>query len=250
MWCAHECCKLKPPQSLSVAAPKVIITPSSPRAMRNHSLLLQCSSNSSRVPTFTWKKGSVELNSDAQFSITSDGSNSSLYIDRFNDVFLGEYSCMASDEVHGSAETSVEIQLSTEIYLLRPLKNQTEFEGTPLEVECAIDGGVGNLTMEWRKDNSVLHVQSLPGVTVCTESSCGPHPSIKFKELALSHEGNYSCVVNDSQKSKTFSFLVIVYSELHIMFGIYIREANTYFYSGFLSTGQIQVHSAGVGYSN
>ena len=66
--------KLKPPQSLSVATPIISITPSSPRAKRNHSLLLQCSSNSSRVPTFMWKKGLVEVNSDSLFSVTSDGS--------------------------------------------------------------------------------------------------------------------------------------------------------------------------------
>ena len=183
-------------------------------AKKNHSLLLQCSTNSSRVPTFTWRKGTVEINSDSLFSITSDGSVSSLYIDVFNESFLGEYWCMASDEVHGLGQTSVEVQLSTEIYLLRPLENQTKYEGNPLEVECAVEGGVDNLTIEWRKGDVVLRPS--PGVTVCTEPSpsCGPHPSLKFDKLSVSDEGMYSCVVHDSQKSKTFSFFILVYSEL------------------------------------
>ena len=205
-----KCCKLRPLRSLSAAAPKISIMPNSPRAMRNHSLLLQCSSNSSQVPTFTWKHNSTEITSGLLFSVSSDGHTSSLYVDKFNDSFLGEYACMASDKVHGLQQASVEVQLSTEIYLLRPLENQTEFEGSSLKVECAVDGGVNDTIVEWRKDDSVL--RSSPGVTLCSEpDDCVPY--IRFDKLAVSNEGNYSCVVHDSEKSKKFSFLIIVYSE-------------------------------------
>lgn len=207
----QECGKLKSSFSLPTVAPNVTIYPSSPLAKRKHSLLLSCFSSSSQVPVFTWRKDSVDLSSNPLVSISSHTTVSDLYIEKFEDTLLGEFSCTADDEFHGPEQASVEVKLSTDIYLLWPLANQSEFEGAVLEVLCPVDGGAENLKMEWRKGDLLL--ESSPGVTIATALDSSSIPSILFDKITVSHEGNYSCLVEDSQQSKTFPFLVTVYSK-------------------------------------
>lgn len=171
--------------------PIVRLTATPPKAMLNHSLILICESNTTNNK-FEWKNGSAKFVEDETVSISSFSKFSVLNITQVTSERSNVYSCILSNSIHSGVTQVLEVNMSTDIYLMSDLNDVSGINNRTLQVLCPVAGGYGVVTVTWYRGSTPLP-DSTNGFLV----SGSNNNVLTIRSLALNHEGMYSCNATD-----------------------------------------------------
>lgn len=188
--------------------PIVRITPTPPKAMLNHSLILTCESNTTNNK-FEWRNGSTKLVEDGTISISSFSKFSVLNITRVTSERSNVYSCVLSNSIHNGITQVLQVNMSTDIYLMSDLKDMNGIKNRTLQVLCPVAGGYGVVRVTWYKGSTPLP-DPANGFLV----SGSNNNMLTIQSLTLNHEGMYSCnATDDLHQVFSQEFHIIVYGK-------------------------------------
>jgi hypothetical protein len=192
--------------------PQILFDNKPKDAMLNHNMIFTCCllSRIIGVPEFQWMNGTYHLTSrDNGVTISSTSSCSIMTITAITNYDVNRlYACVVSLPCSQTARSeitvssNVTIALTNDIYLLTDIEDQHHPINTPLSIFCPATGGVGNLSVTWYRGMTLLPEASSDIQT--TTNDLG-FPMLRISSLKLSHEGAYSCVVNDQASGKSFN---------------------------------------------
>ena len=195
-----------------IADPLVTVSAIPERAKLNHSLTLTCTTTSTHTPQLSWYNGSTELlSSNSRYRIIKASSGqSSLVITHFSEGDSRTrtvFHCRTNDSLSRVTDRSISVELSTELYLTRPLREQLcVHENVTLTVTCSVAGGTGSVLVRWYHDKRAVANSSQ--VTVRDRN-------ITFHPVKRTMDGSYRCVATDAaSQTITNPFILSVYGEL------------------------------------
>ena len=159
--------------------------------MLNHSLILTCKSNTTNN-IFQWKNGSTDLVAEGSVSITSFSNISVLNITRVTSDKNNIYSCILSNSIHSGVKQVLQVNMSTDIYLLRDLDEVKGIRNKTLQVLCPVAGGHGVVMVTWYRGSTPLPDLANGFLVSGTNNNI-----LIVSSLTLNHEGMYSCNATD-----------------------------------------------------
>ena len=179
----------------------------------NHTLSITCITNATHNPSLIWSKGEEEVVSRDGMLVSVAGNSSTVNINRVREEDATSYSCKLNDSIHNPVSKTIQVNLSTSIYLSRPLPDQSGITNYNFSVACPVMGGTRNLSVIWYKEATAV-VSGVDGMVIRTNTE--GFSELYVSSLNISHEGLYMCKATDNISEFNTSFYVTVYSELYI----------------------------------
>ena len=179
----------------------------------NHTLSITCITNSTHNPSLVWSKGEDEVVSRDGVLVFAAGNSSTVNINRVREEDATSYSCQLNDSIHNPVSKTIQVNLSTSIYLSRPLPDRSGIANYNFSIACPITGGTRSLSVMWYKEATAV-VSRADGIVIRTNTE--GFSELYISSLNISHEGLYMCKATDNISEFNTSFFVTVNSELYI----------------------------------
>ncbi|XP_077997326.1 protein Obscurin-like [Glandiceps talaboti] len=185
--------------------PCFIGTPEEVYVQAGNKATLQCTVSIEPLPQVSWvRDGQVLVNDERyQHSVNSAGV-CSLHIKDVTATDIGEYECVATNEV-GTSRVAVFLDLAEPPKFITDLEDQNVKAGTSLRIDCRV-GGIPEPDIFWYKDD--IFVQETANVQVLFEGedTCG----LIFLKATMEDTGEYTIKAKNVAGECSCSCIIMV----------------------------------------
>ncbi|KAM3870181.1 neuronal cell adhesion molecule-like [Diretmus argenteus] len=156
------------------------------QVIRNHRILLDCSSSGSPIPKITWFKDSRSSTLDGDAYILHDNGTLEIHVAQAHDS--GKYTCVASNSL-GIHENHIFLEVKEPTRILKQPEDKLVQRGGSVVFECKVKHDPSLIpTVTWLKDNGELPDDERFNATETD--------SLTITDVIENDEGVYTCIMD------------------------------------------------------
>ncbi|XP_076857247.1 titin-like [Brachyhypopomus gauderio] len=190
---------------LKVKEPPVIVKPfTSVEVVKGLNAYFECQIKGTAPFEITWQKDSKEIKASTKHVFSQkNGSIIVLDIQKCDDLDVGEYQCIISNEA-GSCSCRTTLHIKEPPSFVEKIQNSATVLGDVAEFRCTVRGSPP-LIIQWQKDETWILED--PKIMRTFENNIA---SLKIPVCESSHSGRYTCqAMNDAGQEKCFATLLV-----------------------------------------